>query len=96
MVFKTPLFFVVEVVLFLDVLYYINWNDSGRAHSFNGRRTYIREVGLKIVEKTLQGLFVTFLTIYSTQTPSGSDGTPHSYHYTYFTIVFTLLHILVL
>jgi hypothetical protein len=96
MVVKTPFFIVVEAVLFLDVLYYLNWKDSGRAFSFNGKRTYLREVGLKLLEKGFQGLFVTFITIYSTQTPAGSSGAPHSYHYTYFTIVLTFLHILVL
>lgn len=95
-VLKTPLFLVVEAVLFIDVLYYINWKDSGRAYSFSQKRTYLREVGLKLLEKTAQCLFVTFIAIYSTQTPSGSDGTPHSYHFTHFTIVLTFLHILVL
>lgn len=35
------------------------------------------------------------ICIYSTQTPSSSNGTPHPYQYTYFTIAFSLIHILV-
>ena len=96
MVLKTPLFIVIELVLMLDVMYYLNWADSGRAYTFSAKRGYLKEVGLKLLEKIFQACFVTFVTIYATETPVGSDGTPHSYHFTYFTIAFTILHILVL
>ena len=96
MVIKTPLFIVIEIVLMVDVMYYLNWADSARAYTFSSKRTYLREVGLKVLEKSFQALFITFITIYATQTPAGTGGFPHGYHFTYFTMAFSLLHILVL
>ena len=66
MVLRTPLFIVVELVLVLDVMYYLNWADSARAYTFSAKRTYLREVGLKVAEKVFQGLFITFVIIYAT------------------------------
>ena len=66
MVIKTPLFIVIEIVLMVDVMYYLNWADSARAYTFSSKRTYLREVGLKVLEKSFQALFITFITIYAT------------------------------
>ena len=49
-----------------DVMYYLNWADSARAYTFSSKRTYLREVGLKVLEKSFQALFITFITIYAT------------------------------
>lgn len=40
MIIKTPLFLVVEVVLFFDILYYLNWKDSARASTFDKKASY--------------------------------------------------------
>lgn len=53
-------------------------------------------MGLVMLTKIAQGLFITFMCFYSTQTPSSSTGTPHPYQYTYFAIVFTVVHLLVI
>ena len=42
MVIKTPLFIVIEIVLMVDVMYYLNWADSARAYTFSSKRTYLR------------------------------------------------------
>jgi hypothetical protein len=36
-VIRTPLYLVVETVLFIDVFYYLNWRDSMRGETFNRR-----------------------------------------------------------
>lgn len=43
----------------------------------------------------LQGVFITFICLYSLESPPDSTGTPHSYHFVYFTIVYSFLHVLV-
>lgn len=92
---KTPLFLVIEFVLFFDLLYYLNWKDAGRAYTFNKKASYLREVGITIFTKILQGVFITLISIYSAETPSSSDGTVHPYQYAYFTISFITVHLLV-
>jgi hypothetical protein len=94
-VIKSPLFLVIEVVLFFDVFYYLNWKDSERVSSFNKKASYFREVSLLILTKIAQGLFITLVCFYSTQTPSSSTGTPHPYQYTYFAITFVVAHLLI-
>ena len=39
---RSGLFVVVELVLLIDVFYYLNWKDAGRASSFNRKATYLR------------------------------------------------------
>ena len=93
---RTPFYVMFEFVLFWDVVYYLNWSDSGRAWTFDKKASYFRQIGVKIVEKTVQGILTMMICLYSTGTPSSSNGTIHSYHYTNIAIVFVLLHILVL
>lgn len=37
---KTPLYLVIEVVLFFDILYYLNWKDTARASTFDKKASY--------------------------------------------------------
>lgn len=94
-VIRTPLYLVVEIVLFLDVFYYLNWKDSMRADTFNKGQYFSTELLLRIGHAILQAVFVTFITLYSLDSPPDSTGTTHSYHFPYFIIVFTFLHILI-
>lgn len=39
---KSPLYMVVEIVLILDVFYYLNWKDSGRADTYNKKDSFTK------------------------------------------------------
>lgn len=95
-VIRTPFYLVVETVLFFDVFYYLNWKDGMRAETFNKAQYFSTELLIRIGHALLQAVFVTFITLYSLDSPPDSTGTTHSYHFPYFIIVFTFLHILVL
>lgn len=94
-VIRTPLYLVVEATLLLDVFYYLNWKDSMRGETFNKRERFTTEMFIRMLHALLQGIFITFICLYSLQSPPDSTGTPQSYHFTYFAIVYTFLHVLV-
>lgn len=37
---KSPFYILIEIVLILDVFYYLNWSDSMRAETFNKRESF--------------------------------------------------------
>ena len=62
---NAALFAVVEIVLFLDVFYYLNWNDSMRGETYQRRDKLSMELLIRTITAILQGIFITFVCFYS-------------------------------
>ena len=95
-VIKSQLFLVVEFVLFIDIFYYLNVKDSLKVNTIDKKESFTSFIQGRIFLTILQSILITFVSFYSLDSPYDSTGTIHSYHATYFCIIFSFLHVLVL
>lgn len=91
----SSLFTVVELVLLVDVFYYLNWGDSMRGETYQRKDKITIEVAIRTIITVIQAVFIALMSFYSLEVPYDSTGTSHSYQIQNFVVVFSVLHVLV-
>jgi hypothetical protein len=66
-----------------------------RAETFNKRESFSFELFVRTMTAICQATFITLISLYGLQSPTNSTGAIQSFHFTYFSIIFSFLHLLI-
>jgi hypothetical protein len=88
----------IELIMLLDILYYLNWNNSAVFNRFSSNtiNSAWKIILYYVLSAVGVAIFLFFITIYALDTPSSSGGHPHSYSFTNVIIGFVILHYLII